>query len=120
MTKIFNVSEHKARRRALRNEMTEAESKLWSRIRGRQVLGYKFRRQYGIGSYIVDFFCTELKLALEVDGDSHFYPAAQDHDARRAAFIESLGIRILRFTNEYVTIQSLQVKITLQSTDSQR
>jgi len=79
--------------------MPPAEVILWSKLRGKNVKGYKFRRQYSVGTYIVDFYCAELKLAIEIDGESHFIEGSEDRDRRRQEFIESTCIRFLRFTN---------------------
>lgn len=81
--------------------MPRAEVLLWSRLRGRQA-ECKFRRQYGVGPYVIDFYSTALKLAIEIDGDSHSDVGAEERDAQRQAFIESHGIRVVRFTNEDV------------------
>ena len=101
MNHIFNKTEYTQRRQALRNNMTEPEKKLWQILRGKQ-MGVKFRRQHGIGHYIVDFYCPELKLVIEVDGDSHISADAQAYDAVRHDFIASLGITTVRFTNDQV------------------
>jgi len=61
--------------------------------------GYKFRRQYGVNKYVVDFYCPKLKLAIEIDGDSHFGNQAIKYDQKRQSYIESFGIKFLRFTN---------------------
>ncbi len=83
--------------------MTVPEVVLWSRLQRSQLRGLKFRRQYGVGPYIVDFYCPRCRLAIEIDGDSHFESAeAEDRDRARTAFIEGLGITILRFTNHQV------------------
>ena len=95
----FNSPEHKERRRELRGEMPEAERKVWQLLRGRQLNGYKFRRQHGIGPYIVDFYCSETKLFIEIDGDSHYQPTAIAYDQERDAYLRSCGMTILRFTN---------------------
>jgi len=100
MTQIFNRSSDTEKRRRLRRESPLAEQRLWHRLRNRQLMGYRFRRQYGVGPYVLDFYCPELKLAIEVDGDSHF--AAGEYDRERQRYIESLGIRVLRFTNREV------------------
>jgi very-short-patch-repair endonuclease len=63
------------------------------------MMGYKFRRQYSVGAYVVDFYCAELRLAIEVDGDSHFQNWSQARDRDREAFIKSFGIDILRVRN---------------------
>jgi very-short-patch-repair endonuclease len=79
--------------------MPKAEVVLWGKLKGRQLLGCKFRRQFSIGPYILDFYCPALKLAIEVDGDSHFQDGVTQYDAKRQAFIESLGIKVVRFLN---------------------
>lgn len=90
---LFNRPSEKEKRRTLRNNMPEAEVMLWKKLKGKQVNGHKFRRQYSIGKYIVDFFCPELKLAVEVDGDSHFMDeACMEKDRKRQFFIEKQGI----------------------------
>lgn len=99
VTKIYNKSPEKQKRKRLRNQMPSAEVVLWSRLRKREISGFKFRRQYGVGPYVVDFYCPELKLAVELDGDSHFQEGATEYDGNRQETIEQLGIRFLRFTN---------------------
>ena len=100
MTKIYNKKEETAKRKNLRNNMPKAEIILWSKIKNKQVNGYKFRRQYGIDKYVVDFYCTELKLAIEIDGDIHFMEnEKEEYDKVRQKKIESLGIKFLRFQN---------------------
>jgi very-short-patch-repair endonuclease len=79
--------------------MTEAEKLLWSRIRSRQLSGYKFRRQHPIGVYIVDFFCPDLNLVIEVDGGQH---ADNLGDEKRDAWLSSEGYRILRYWNNQI------------------
>ena len=104
MSYIYNRQDQKDIRRKLRKNQTLLEQLLWSKLRNRQLLGYKFRRQYGIGSYIVDFCCTESKLIIEVDGDSHFKDQKSINDDKtRQLFIESFGFKFLRFTNKEVT-----------------
>jgi very-short-patch-repair endonuclease len=102
MTRIFNRTQVKARRRSLRNNLPTAEIILWSKLKSRQIMGCKFRRQYSVGSYVIDFYCPELKLAIEIDGDSHYRKKAIEYDMERQSFIESFGIRFLRFTNSDV------------------
>jgi len=82
--------------------MPKAEVLLWIQLKGKKMQGYKFRRQYGVGPYVLDFYCPELKLAIEIDGDSHFQAGAEEYDRDRQALIEKLGIRFLRFTNSDV------------------
>jgi very-short-patch-repair endonuclease len=95
---IFNTSRQTPIRQTLRNNLTTPEQKLWTRIRNKQ-LGVRFRRQYGIDRYVVDFYCPELALVIELDGNSHYEEGAQEYDQVRDAFMESLGLRVLRFTN---------------------
>ena len=102
MTRVYNRKEQTPTRRRLRGESPKAERLLWWRLRGKQLDELKFRRQYGVGDYVIDFYCPEAKLAVELDGESHFEPAARLNDATRQAFIESYGIRVLRFTNPQV------------------
>lgn len=102
MTKIYNKQSETVKRKFLRNNMPNAEIILWANIKGKQLEDYKFRRQYSVGPYVIDFYCPKLKLALELDGDSHFVEGAQEYDRQRQDFIESFGIKFLRFTNNEV------------------
>ncbi len=83
-----------------RHPQTPAEAKLWQLIRNRNLDGYKFRRQHPIGYYIVDFYCHESKLIVEVDGRSHDNQIA--YDEQRTTWLQSEGFRVIRFTNEQV------------------
>jgi len=87
--------------RALRKNMTFGEVLLWQKLRGRQ-LGYQFHRQIPISEYIVDFYCHELFLAIEVDGSSHDHPEVAVSDLERQSEIEALGIHFLRFGEKEV------------------
>lgn len=80
--------------------MTEAESRLWQRLRARQIYGLKFRRQHPIGRYILDFACIEIRLAIEVDGGQHNDLQAQD--SARTEWLETQGWKVLRFWNNEV------------------
>jgi len=117
MTRIFNKSSMKERRQVLRRNMPEAEVILWSRIRQKQIEGFRFRRQYSVGSYVLDFYCPELKLAIEVDGESHFHHGIEEYDKEREEEIKGLGIQILRFENNeiyknlYGVLQMIDEKI---------
>jgi len=102
MTQIFNRSELKQRRRELRRNMTGSERRLWSFLRRKQFDGQRFRRQYSVGVYVLDFYCPEVHLAIEIDGPSHKTSKAVLYDKNRQEEIEFLGIRFLRFTNEQV------------------
>jgi very-short-patch-repair endonuclease len=85
--------------RELRGNLTDAETKLWSWLRRRQIDGHRFRRQAPIRNYIVDFVCFEARIVVEVDGGQH---AESKRDAVRSAFLESQGFRVLRFWNNDV------------------
>ena len=102
MNEFFNRESETGKRRQLRGSMPEAEVILWSRLKGRQLLGCKFRRQYGVGTFVIDFFSVEIKLGIELDGDSHFHPGAPEYDRKRQQFITSFGIRIVRILNSDV------------------
>ncbi|HHC7310608.1 TPA: endonuclease domain-containing protein [Vibrio campbellii] len=106
--RTFNLKYQKQIRSQLRTNMPKPEEILWQRIRRKQ-LGVKFRRQHGIGRYIVDFYCAELNLVIEIDGDSHFSYEGKEKDTIRDAFMETLGIKVLRFTNEEVMKQTESV-----------
>jgi very-short-patch-repair endonuclease len=81
--------------RELRKNMTLSEVLLWNELRNKNMLGYDFDRQRPIGNYIVDFYCKELFLAIEIDGDTHLY--RDDNDDKRQKELENLGVRFLRF-----------------------
>ncbi len=84
----------------LRLEQTDAEQRLWSRLRGSQLNGFKFRRQYPIGPFFADFFCLEARLVIELDGSQH---ADQlEPDTRRTEFLRAAGYAVLRFWNNEV------------------
>jgi very-short-patch-repair endonuclease len=98
--KIFNAPEKEASRKSLRNDGTPAEAYLWLLLKNRQLKGYRFRRQVSIGTYIVDFYCPSVHLAIELDGDSHFTAEGIEHDDRRTEYLfKNHGIRLLRFEN---------------------
>lgn len=102
MTELYNRTSQKHKRQLLRNNMTQAEKSLWLQLKGKQIEGCKFRRQYSVAQFVIDFYSPEIKLAIEVDGDSHFQEGAQEYDRERQQFIESARITFLRFTNDEV------------------
>jgi very-short-patch-repair endonuclease len=102
MTLNFNKKKEQEKRRYLRMNMPKSEVLLWVKLKNKQVCGERFLRQYSVDQYILDFYCPRLKLAIEIDGDSHFMPGAQEQDKTRQEHIEAFGIRFLRFTNEDV------------------
>ena len=102
MPRIFNRPDLVARRRRLRADSTTAEALLWRALRRKRLDGRKFRRQHGIGPYVVDFYCPAERLAVELDGEGHAGDAAGTRDAARTAFLERHGVRVLRFENDDV------------------
>ncbi len=92
--------------RVLRQRMTPAESALWQRLRNRRLHGLKFRRQHPIGRAIVDFYCAEKRLVIEVDGGIH--ETQREHDAAREAYLRERGYRVLRFHNHDV-LENIEV-----------
>ena len=99
---LFNDPSRAAFRKKLRNNSTLPEVIFWKLIKNRQCANIKFRRQCSIGRYIVDFYSFEARLALEIDGEVHYLPFAQNYDFKRTAFLNSLGITVLRFTNDEI------------------
>jgi very-short-patch-repair endonuclease len=93
--------------RQLRLNQTNAEQRLWSRLRNSQLKGFKFRRQYPIGPFFADFFCLEAKLIIELDGSQHADEA--DRDQRRTAFLRTTGYTVLRFWNHEVNSEFNEV-----------
>jgi len=96
---IHNNPEMKLLRKNLRNDATPAEQKLWRMLKQCGLGSYKFRRQHSVGRYIVDFYCASHRLAIELDGDSHFTDEAIEYDGERTRLLNSLNIRVLRFLN---------------------
>ena len=88
--------------RELRHRTTEAEQKLWSLLRNRQLKGKKFRRQHAIAKYVADFYCNESKLVIELDGNFHTEAEIKEYDKSRTNLLNELGITVLRFWNEEV------------------
>ncbi|MFN3817029.1 endonuclease domain-containing protein [Brevundimonas sp.] len=84
------------RARQLRRKLTLPEVILWNALRGRRMDGRRFRRQHPLGPYILDFYCAEARLAVEVDGAAHDHPDKIKHDQRRNRWLESCGVRVLR------------------------
>ena len=96
----------RVRARALRAASTDAESLLWSKLRDRQMLGLKFRRQHPVGPYFADFACLEIGLIVELDGGQHADPDATAHDQYRTAVLTGEGFEVLRFWNHEVLSQT--------------
>lgn len=102
MTEIFNRRVMKARRQLLRRNMSEVERILWTKLRRKQIDSLRFRRQYSVGAFVFDFYCPQIRFDVEVDGESHNRPAAKEYDRERDEQLKSIGITVLRVTNEDV------------------
>ena len=89
-------------RRELRNNSTPEEAVLWTQIKSRKIKGYKWRRQHPIGEYILDFYCPEAKLCIELDGAAHFSYSWAREDNIRTSFLNSKGIKVIRFENRLI------------------
>ena len=100
MTKVYNKKSEQSKRRELRFDETLAEKTVWLYIRKRQVEDIRFLRQYSIDKYILDFYSPEIRLGIEIDGDSHI--GKEEYDKQRQMYIESYKIEIIRFSNEQV------------------
>jgi very-short-patch-repair endonuclease len=96
------------KRSDLRQNPTAAESVLWKNLQNSQLDGKKFRRQHSIGPYIVDFYCPEFRVAVEVDGAKHMTLIGSEEDAKRDEFLGKLNVRVLRFENRLV-FESLEL-----------
>jgi very-short-patch-repair endonuclease len=83
----------------LRNTMTEAEKILWKHLRNRQLAGYRFRRQHPVNEFIIDYFCYEAMIAVEVDGEVHNDATQIEYDMERTRILNKLGIAVVRFSN---------------------
>jgi very-short-patch-repair endonuclease len=99
---LFNRGRLKDTRRELRTRGTPAEAALWRALKNRQLGGRRFRRQFSVGRYVLDFYCPAERLAVELDGAWHARPEASAYDAERDRYFGDLGIRVLRFENRLV------------------
>ena len=98
--RIHNLPPQKPFRKILRNSLTAAEAVLWKSLQRRQLLGKKFRRQVSIGRYIVDFYCPECGLIVELDGADHFSIFGGEYDLDRTKYLENQGLKVIRFENQ--------------------
>lgn len=99
MTKHYNKKSEQEKRRSLRNSMTYCEKIVWIHLRKRQ-LGFRFLRQYSVDHFVIDFYCPELKLAVELDGSVHEIPEQKEYDIARQKYLEAFGIKLIRIKNE--------------------
>jgi very-short-patch-repair endonuclease len=100
--KLSNSPSLKPLRRRLRTTLTPAEARLWTQLQKRQLAGRKFRRQHSVGCYVLDFYCPQERLAVELDGAAHDHERAVERDEIRTRYLESFGITVLRFENRDV------------------
>ena len=82
--------------------MTRAEVVLWQKLRKRQIRGYKFRRQFGIGRYITDFYCPKLRLVIEADGQHHNKKKVEEYDNERSLSFSDINVSVIRFANNEI------------------
>jgi very-short-patch-repair endonuclease len=105
---LVNISKHthdanlsiKTKARELRKNLTQSELLLWNRLRNKQMDGFHFRKQHPYGIYILDFYCYKANLAIELDGKIHL--RKREYDSERTKYIESTGLKLIRFKNEDV------------------
>jgi very-short-patch-repair endonuclease len=112
---INNKPELKENRKRLRNNGTSAEAFLWNYLKGKQLKGRKFRRQFSVGNYILDFYCPTEKLCIELDGADHFTSAGYEYDEERTEYLNKLGITVVRFENKTVFDGNENVLETIMS-----
>ena len=110
--KIVHNPELKSHAKELRKKGVLSEVLLWNQLKGRKMSGYQFVRQKPIGDYIVDFFCSKLRLVIEIDGESH--DGRFRYDAERQKFLESIGLTVLRFNDADVKRDLTNVLIAIE------
>ena len=111
---LYNQKDLKEKRKELRSNSTSAEAVLWSMLKGKQIEGKRWRRQFSIGYYILDFYCPEIKLAIELDGNEHYTVIGKFNDERREEYLKSLGITIIRFENKDIWCSTEHVIETIR------
>ena len=99
---LHNHKELKEFRQTLRSQGTASEAVMWTCLQARKLDGRKFRRQHSVGPFILDFYCPSERLCVEIDGGVHENPTASMNDQDRDDYLETLHIRVLRFTNKEV------------------
>lgn len=101
MTLFYNKSKNLGKRISLRQTQTPQEIILWSKLRNNQ-LGFKFKRQYSVGPYVLDFYCSSKKLAIEIDGSQHL--ENKEYDRQRSDYLSVFNIKVIRFWNNEINI----------------
>jgi very-short-patch-repair endonuclease len=100
MTKHYNRTSEKEKRSLLRKDQTSSEKLVWYYLRDRELKNYKFRRQYSVDQFVIDFYSPGLKLAIKIDGNIHDLPGNKEYDISRQKYLEQYGIRFIRIRNE--------------------
>ena len=109
-----NLKDQKTLRQSLRNNSTAPEAILWRTLKGKQIDGLKFRRQFGLGPYVLDFYCPEIKLCIELDGEIHKSYEQSQYDEIRTRFMASNNIKVIRFENDVVYRNIEAIKETIK------
>jgi very-short-patch-repair endonuclease len=104
----------KNKARHLRKNMTDSERALWSRLRGKQLLGVQFYRQKPIGDYVVDFYAPQAKLVIEIDGSQHSQNGVLEKDKERDRYMAGLGLEVMRFNSREVLTNTEEVVEVIQ------
>ncbi|MBL8030297.1 MAG: endonuclease domain-containing protein [Candidatus Doudnabacteria bacterium] len=99
---IYNKAQTKNLRRILRKSQTLEERKVWNILKGKKMLGCRFLRQYGVKNYVLDFYCPEIKLAIEIDGGQHNNSTEKHKDSTRTNVLNLLNIKVIRFWNNEI------------------
>jgi very-short-patch-repair endonuclease len=102
MTIHYNRKKEKPLRKRLRKRQTNAEIILWQALRGKKIKDLRFKRQYSIDCYVIDFYCPAKKLAIEIDGEIHNKSEVKNNDENREGYLKQFGITFLRFKNQEV------------------
>lgn len=97
--RLHNKKELLEKRKALRNNATQAEKYLWQELKNSQIFNKKFRRQHSVDNYILDFYCPEIRLAIELDGEHHYEEEQKEYDKKRTEYLNEVGIKVIRFRN---------------------
>ncbi|PXX97049.1 hypothetical protein DF185_18670 [Marinifilum breve] len=114
VTMFYNAKPHIFEKaKSLRQNMTEAELKLWDHLKGKKIQGLRFRAQHPIDIFIVDFYCHSIKLVVELDGGIHLSTEQKEYDIGREAEINHWGIKVIRFTNDEVAADINKVVLTI-------
>ena len=117
---LYNQKDLKEKRKELRSNSTSAEAVLWRMLKGKQVKGRRWRRQFSIGNYILDFYSPEIKLAVELDGNEHYTVIGKFNDERREEYLNSLGIKIIRFENKDIWCSTDLILETIKKYSSKK